>query len=374
MNCRKIREHLSEYIDESLEEKTKAFVEEHLSACKDCRQEVASLRTLINDLGSMEPVAPPKDFLDQFHKRMEQRSWFLRALRNLLSSLQVKLPMKFAGAAIMAILVFAIIQVQQDDYGTKMAPLSREKKVVEKGDRGGLKSVPEEEAYNTQLAQRAVKAEPPPKMAEAPGGYEKDVTVAPGGVAHDQDDKVRLAQETEKAKSKPSATRYDEMIVEKDETENLVGDGLKEGTYQGISMESAREKRAPIELSFVMKKVKSTEVFRTTSDTEAPQAQETKMRRTLTVPTTQLERDRNIDDLLPKLREIIERAGGEVVSVEYEEGTHIPESVHVEIPAKQFDAFHNDLKDLGDLQAMPISLVGEEKEILPIRIRLLPSQ
>jgi hypothetical protein len=89
------------------------------------------------------------------------------------------------------------------------------------------------------------------------------------------------------------------------------------------------------------------------------------------VPTTQLERDKSIDDLLQELREIIERAGGEVVSVEYEEGTHIPESVHVEIPAKQISIFQNDLQALGELHGAPIGPTGEDEGVLPIRIRLL---
>ena len=89
MNCDDVKELLSEYVDETLDAKPKALVEKHLSTCKGCQQEVVSLRALISDLGSMESIAPPKDFLDQFHKRMEQCSWFSRVFRNLLSSLQV---------------------------------------------------------------------------------------------------------------------------------------------------------------------------------------------------------------------------------------------------------------------------------------------
>ena len=88
------------------------------------------------------------------------------------------------------------------------------------------------------------------------------------------------------------------------------------------------------------------------------------------VPTTQLETDIGIEHLLPRLREVIERAGGKVVSVEYEAGTHVLESVHAEIPAKQIGIFQNDLQTLGELHGLPIGATGKAKEVLPIRIRL----
>ena len=333
MNCRKVREHLSEYIDESLKATTKALVEEHLSACKDCRQEVVSLRMLIKDLGSMETVAPPKDFLGQLHKRMERRSWFSKILYTLSIPMRVKLPMKFAGAVVVAVLAFTIFQSQKDQYGTKMAPLVQEPTQSDSS---------------------------PHKMAKAPLGTGVQEEVYSTGVVR------------EKAKPKPQAVQ---AVAQKDEARRLPDNAVKKVAHVETKAYHPSRKGAPIELSLVIEREQPTDIFGATSEMETPQARETKMRRTLTmgeaVPTTQLERDKSIDHLLPQLREVIERAGGELISVEYEEGTHIPESVHVEIPARQIGIFQKDLQALGELHGLPISPTGEDKEILPIQIRLL---
>jgi hypothetical protein len=107
---------------------------------------------------------------------------------------------------------------------------------------------------------------------------------------------------------------------------------------------------------------------------EIPQAQEMKVKRTLTmgesISADQQEGDETMNQLPPRLREVIKRAGGEVVSVEYEEGTHILKFINVEIPSEQIGMFKNDLQTLGELHGTPISSIGEE-EVFPIRIRLL---
>ena len=106
MDCSKIKERLSEYMDEVLDAETKAVVDKHLSTCKNCQEELASLKALVSELGSMEPVESPKDFLDQLHERMEKRSRLSRILRTLFVPMRIKIPLEFAGAVAVAILVF----------------------------------------------------------------------------------------------------------------------------------------------------------------------------------------------------------------------------------------------------------------------------
>ena len=130
-----------------------------------------------------------------------------------------------------------------------------------------------------------------------------------------------------------------------------------------------------MELSLVLEKAQPTDAFGAASPMETLQVRDMKVKKQLTmeepVPTDQLAVDKSMNQLLPQLREVIERAGGEVVSVEYDEATHILESVHVEIPAEQIGMFQNDLQSLGELHGTPISSTGEDEEVLPIRIKLL---
>lgn len=124
MKCGEIGELLSEYIDDVLDPETKSVVDEHLSTCKDCQEELASLKVLVRDLGSLEPVEPPKDFLDQLHERLEKRPRFSEILRTLFVPMRIKIPLEFAGAAAVAILVFSFLYTQQDQLKRAEAPVS----------------------------------------------------------------------------------------------------------------------------------------------------------------------------------------------------------------------------------------------------------
>jgi len=300
MNCGEIKELLSEYVDGVLDGETKALVDEHLSTCKDCEEELASLKTLVNELGSLESVAPPGDFLDQLHERMEQPSWFSKILRTLFVPMRLKIPLEFAGAVAMAILVFSLLHVQKDHY----------------------------------------------RVAEAP---------------------VSLKQE---------------RVAEKDALESF-GKGLKheaakpQRAYRTATVEQPPEKKEPIELVLVMKRALPPETYAPGAAMEAAPAPKEKMRRSLAkreaVPSAQLETDKRGDDFLPGLTRAVELVGGTVVSIEYEKATNRPESIHVEIPAEQFNTFYNRLGELGDLKSAPRGVTGKEEGVLSVRIRLLSS-
>ena len=375
MNCGEIKGLLSEYVDKTLDTKTKELVEKHLSTCQDCQQEVASLRMLISDLGSMESVAPPKDFLVQLHERMRQRFWLSRALRVLVLPLQVKIPMKLAGAAVMAVLVFAIFQVQRDQYGSKIEPLRREVQVADS---------PHEtmEAPHIQEAKKA-KAIPSVKDHEE-GIVKKDELKSPLRrevlVVDSPPETMEtpLIQEAKKAKAMSPVMDYKERIVKKDEPKSLLGNGVKQVVYKKTGTEQPSGKKPPIEWVLVTKRMPSPEFYEATAEMETAPVGKERMRRTAVMRETaakaQLERNRRDDDILPRLKALLERVGGKVVSIEFEEQSNMPKSVQVEIPAEELNTFQNHLNELGDLESAPISLAGQEQETLQVRIRLYTSQ
>jgi hypothetical protein len=300
MNCGDIRELLSQYVDGVLDGETKALVDEHLSTCKDCQEELASLKMLVNELGSLEPVVPPRDFLDQLHERMEQRSSFSKTLRTLFVPMRLKIPLEFAGAVAMAILVFSLLHVQKDPY----------------------------------------------RVAEAPVGLKQ------------------------------------EGVAEKDALESW-GKGLKDEAakpqraYRTATVEQPPEKKEPIELALVMKRALPPETYAPGAAVKAAPAPREKMRRSLAkkeaVLSAHPETDKGGDDVLPGLTGLVELVGGTVVSIEYEKATNRLESIHVEIPAGQFNRFYSRLGELGDLKGAPRSVTGKEQGLLSVRIRLLAS-
>jgi hypothetical protein len=129
MDCTRTRNLLSDYADGVLDEETRAALEGHLSSCPECRKEAKALQSLIQDLRSLPPVAPPADFLRQLHKRMEQPSRFKQVMGKLFFPIKFKIPLEIAGAALAALLVFSVYTTQQEEYkvaGTPQA-LTREK-------------------------------------------------------------------------------------------------------------------------------------------------------------------------------------------------------------------------------------------------------
>lgn len=113
MQCTEVKERLSEYIDGVLDPETRGLMEEHLAACEGCAGELTSLRTLIQELGSLDPVEPPRDFFEQLHESLETPSRLSRLLRSLFVPFRIKVPLEFAGAAVVGLLIFFVLQVQQ---------------------------------------------------------------------------------------------------------------------------------------------------------------------------------------------------------------------------------------------------------------------
>jgi hypothetical protein len=112
MDCPRVKELLSEYIDGTLEAEDRDRVDQHLLACAACRDELESLRALVRELGSLESVQPPDDFLDQLHERMEPRFSPRRVVRALFVPVRIKIPLELATALTAAIIIFSALGIQ----------------------------------------------------------------------------------------------------------------------------------------------------------------------------------------------------------------------------------------------------------------------
>jgi hypothetical protein len=340
MDCEEIKERLSAYVDDLLDGESRALVEEHLSSCKACEQEWVSLKALVRELGSLESVEPPKDFLDQLNERIEARSWFPRIFRTLFKPMRVKIPLEFAGAVAVALLVFAVLHTQKDQMKLAQAP-------------EGLK----QEMASEQVAEEQ-------RQAEAPGrpmkerAQKEDVEAFGVGVKEEPYTERRLARGPEEEKM---AKQY-------------AADTLK----PAVKDQAPPPEREPIELALVMQKEVRPESLAPGAAMEAAPAPKKKMRRSLAVPqvapSAKPDRDEAQDDSLSKLKRLIELVGGEVVSVEYGAQTNQPTSIEAQIPAQQIHTFYSKLKELGDLRTPPEAVTEKGDAVLPVSILLLPSE
>jgi hypothetical protein len=110
-----------------MDPETKNRVDRHLAECHACREDLAALKALVHELGSMEPIQPPEDFLVQVHERLEKSSRFSKLFRTLFLPFQIKWPLQLAGAAAMAILVFSLVYFQQEEFKAPVATLQEDR-------------------------------------------------------------------------------------------------------------------------------------------------------------------------------------------------------------------------------------------------------
>jgi len=152
VQCAKVEEQLSEYIDDLLDTPVRSLVDAHLQNCPACHKTLEELKTLVRDLGDLEPVSAPPDFFDKVQQRLLKRSWARRIFEALFVPPLVKLPLQFAAVAVMAILVITI--------SYRITP---ETEVARRSDETGQKEVVSEPAKDTYKPMK----QDQPKVAES---------------------------------------------------------------------------------------------------------------------------------------------------------------------------------------------------------------
>jgi len=105
MNCHKIQDLLSEYVDGVLTDDEAALVEEHLDGCPDCRSAYDAMVKVIKHMGQMERIDEPADLLEKVNARLDRESAPKRFIHSLFYPLKVKLPLELAAAAILIVLI-----------------------------------------------------------------------------------------------------------------------------------------------------------------------------------------------------------------------------------------------------------------------------
>ncbi|MFC1859016.1 anti-sigma factor family protein, partial [Thermodesulfobacteriota bacterium] len=109
MKCKEIKQRLSEYVDDALDSEQQHAVEDHLTSCKACREELVSLHSLIKEIAAVEAVRAPDDFMETLHARMTPGFRFRKLLGTLFVPLRIKVPLELATTGALAVLVFFVV-------------------------------------------------------------------------------------------------------------------------------------------------------------------------------------------------------------------------------------------------------------------------
>lgn len=70
MNCNDVRDNLSLYIDDELNEEEKKLMEEHLKSCTECSKELGEYRKLIQMLNDLPDEEPPAGYCKRLHEKL----------------------------------------------------------------------------------------------------------------------------------------------------------------------------------------------------------------------------------------------------------------------------------------------------------------
>ena len=341
MDCAAILKRLSEYIDGTLDAQTRAWVEKHIAVCENCKQELASLRAVVEQLDALEPVEPPADFLEKIHERMETRSGFNKIVRRLFVPFHIKVPLELAAAATVTILVVLVLNIQQPGIQMMKIPAaSTSQNMAEKPKENFIKPAFKKEAQRSA----PIFEEAPAKVSDA--------------------ENVRLARKSGAKRVVPSLQMKSERTISvltkkkvgqpagKDHSIELAlvlnTGGIGGAHKPGMAIQGA----PPLESdeSTVEKESAHTDSFERKIDAGP--------------------RDR-ATDLLPRMEYIIDHLQGKVLTVEYDRHAGQLKSIFAEIPAKNYKSFCRELTGLGTFQSPPPGLTDKYPETIQVRIRFL---
>jgi anti-sigma factor RsiW len=115
VDCARVRDRLSEYLDGVLPIEDAAGVREHLARCPHCLEVHASMSRLVEQMGHMEQVSEPAGFLERVNARLDRASPLRRIGHWLFVPVKAKLPLDLGVAAVAAVLIFLF--VGRDGHG-----------------------------------------------------------------------------------------------------------------------------------------------------------------------------------------------------------------------------------------------------------------
>ncbi|NIO03654.1 MAG: hypothetical protein GTN74_03300 [Proteobacteria bacterium] len=339
MECAEIEELLSEYIDGILGENRKALVEKHLSTCQSCREELASLKALVNELGSLDSVEAPRDFLEKLHERMEPRFGLGRLIHWLFVPVRIKVPLEFATVGAIALLIFYVSSMEERKSQIARAPeISTSVQSEEERALDTVKTTLEKEP---EKAKRLFEQE----TVRQPDQERKTIELA-----------LILETGTPESVHPPSSVR--EAAPAPPEGARVAGENFVE-----VARPMEEKQVAAVAQDVEKKRDEPEQVGRATEG----RAEESP------ISKNQAESSRvHADKALSKVKEIVSRVGGKVILVEYEAETDRPKSIHAEIPAKGYRSFVEYLEEIASLRTPPPILYKEDQESVLVRIRFVP--
>lgn len=320
MQCTRIRELLSQYIDGLLDLHTKALVETHLQSCTECSKTLEELQTIVQTLRELDPVPAPANFIANVNKRLAKRTWARQLFEAFFVPVKIKLPLQFAAAAIAAIIVITLsYKIKPDvDIATR-AP---------------------------ELKQKEVQTKPELFTDSSAPGSEK------------QDRLGKVALEKDQPEKHKSGRIIELSLTLKQDMQGIVRDEKREG----VGM-----KKAETEESLPVQPLSAPAAVR------RKEAKSSIQKNGFLKPKPQKKafKDHDYKDALAQIQALTTRLGGNVVDILHSAEPHEKaRTITVKIPSSSYENFLAELKQTGTLQPH-VEAPTQENIMITVRIHLL---
>jgi hypothetical protein len=116
MECNKIQDKLSDYIDAELSEDERNLLEEHLRSCTECRQALEDLRITVGITQGLGEVEPPSWLAQKVMKRVREEGGQKRGiLQKLFSPVHIKVPLEVFATIAVVVTAFYIFRAVEPE-------------------------------------------------------------------------------------------------------------------------------------------------------------------------------------------------------------------------------------------------------------------
>jgi hypothetical protein len=382
MRCREAKKLLSDYIEGSLDKRRTESLEAHIAGCKQCTQELSTLRVYQERMASLREAQAPPGFLFGVKSRVRSadQAWPKRG--SILSSPRVKVPLELAG--VLAVVLIAVVIFRN------VAP-QREQQVPP--------PVQETEERRPEISMESGRGEDTDTVEMEKVDFEKKESPPV------KDDTDRIREVNASVQQKPETPTAETLVTdippsEEEKGERLTAERLAteraEAEEPGLAMEELAEAKrgewgAP-SISKTEDKLLASAPEKPLQRIElallvfSPAAEETtqeavSMKRTTSEGTVspvdaddieeEYRKKPGSGDPLEAIRNLAAKLGGMVLSFDYEQEQDIPRYVTVQIPRERYKEFIDGVKALGELEKAAPALPLDETGQVVLRVELV---
>ncbi|MFO7667674.1 MAG: anti-sigma factor, partial [Desulfobacterales bacterium] len=359
MNCSRIKELFSEYMDGQLDKEREALVKDHLLLCGDCRDEFESMKAVVRELGLLDTVKAPDSFLADLHGRMEKDSWLQKIKSFFFIPDRFRIPVELATLATTVVLAFFIFHIVQlmpskgpvdlKDKETELEIRSSEKAPV---SGSGIKPpenvvvtdkiMPTPQKKQKHYDREPLLKSPEPQVTQALKAAEVDHNLMPG-----KEERFSVSAEINEPLQMVLLLK---PVFEK----RPVSEERKDDTV--LYQEKPEEKEADKAASARFKTKAMPSMVGSMSRAEAPANEKLKKLHEAEKKGLSYQ-----EELLFNIMENIKSEGGSILKTDINNETGQPEYLLIEIPGQNYRKFIEKLAESGKIQTQPEGDVSQFK-------------